>query len=63
MLKLKSLIDPSYFRVEEQEVRGMAFIFARDLIQNNPDYAFIAQEKIKDFITQLITFFDIAMVK
>ncbi|MBA7575904.1 hypothetical protein ES708_17740 [subsurface metagenome] len=49
MLKLKSLIDPSYFRVEEQEVRGMAFIFARDLIQDNTDYAFIAEEKIMSF--------------
>ena len=49
MLKLKSLIDPSYFRVEEQEVRGMAFIFARDLIQDNTDCAFIAEEKIMKF--------------
>jgi len=57
MLKLKSLIDPSYFRVEEQEVRGMAFIFARDLIQNNPDYAFIAQEKIKRFYNSVDNIF------
>jgi len=49
MLKLKSLIDPSYFRVEEQEVKGMAFVFARDLIQDNPDYTFIAEEKIVRF--------------
>ena len=27
MLMLKSLIDPSYFRVEEQRQRGMAFAF------------------------------------
>lgn len=31
MLMLKSLIDPSYFRVEEQLNRGMAFRFARSL--------------------------------
>ena len=29
MLMLKSLIDPSYFRIEEQRLRGMAFDFAR----------------------------------
>jgi len=49
MLKLKSLIDPSYFRVEEQEVRGMAFVFARDLINDDPALAFIAEEKIVKF--------------
>jgi glycosyltransferase involved in cell wall biosynthesis len=31
MLMLKSLIDPSYFRVEEQRLRGMAFDYARRL--------------------------------
>ena len=33
MLMLKSLIDPSYFRIEEQRLRGMAFAFARRLMQ------------------------------
>ena len=33
MLMLKSLIDPSYFRIEEQRLRGMAFGFARRLMQ------------------------------
>ncbi len=32
MLMLKSLIDPSYFRVEEQRNRGMAYAFARGLV-------------------------------
>ncbi|MFV1994322.1 MAG: glycosyltransferase, partial [Verrucomicrobiales bacterium] len=32
MLMLKSLIDPSYFRVEEQRGRGMAYAFARGLL-------------------------------
>ncbi|MHC4513174.1 MAG: phosphodiester glycosidase family protein [Planctomycetota bacterium] len=32
MLMLKSLIDPSYFRVEEQRTRGMAYAFARRLV-------------------------------
>ena len=32
MLMLKSLIDPSYFRIEEQRLRGMAFEFAKHLL-------------------------------
>lgn len=32
MLMLKSLIDPSYFRVEEQRTRGMAYAFARGMM-------------------------------
>ena len=32
MLMLKSLIDPSYFRIEEQRLRGMAFQFAKRLV-------------------------------
>jgi len=36
MLMLKSLIDPSYFRAEEQRIRGMAFSFARRLVENGP---------------------------
>ncbi len=33
MLYLKSLIDPSFFRVEEQQIRGMAMDFARQLVR------------------------------
>jgi len=33
MLMLKSLIDPSYFRIEEQRLRGMAFDFATRLMR------------------------------
>ncbi|MBE9511009.1 MAG: phosphodiester glycosidase family protein [Bacteroidetes bacterium] len=57
MLKLKSLIDPSYFRVEEQEVRGMAFMFAKDLINNNPDHVFIEEEKIAKFYNSVDNIF------
>ncbi len=32
MLFLKSLIDPSYFRIEQQAVRGIAMDFAREII-------------------------------
>jgi hypothetical protein len=35
MLFLKSLIDPSYFRVEEQQIRGMVMRFAQQLVQHN----------------------------
>ncbi len=35
MILLKSLIDPSYFRVEEQFFRGKAFQYARLLLQKN----------------------------
>jgi glycosyltransferase involved in cell wall biosynthesis len=34
MLMLKSLIDPSYFRIEEQRARGRAFEFARVLLDH-----------------------------
>jgi len=33
MLMLKSLIDPSYFRIEEQRLRAMAFEFAKRLMR------------------------------
>lgn len=37
MLMLKSLIDPSYFRVEEQLMKGMAFTYARKLLEGRKD--------------------------
>jgi len=37
MNMLKSLIDPSYFRVEEQLIRGIAFNYARTLLKNRED--------------------------
>ena len=35
MLFLKSLIDPSYFRVEEQQTRGMLMRFAQELVMEH----------------------------
>jgi hypothetical protein len=35
MLFLKSLIDPSYFRVEEQQIRGMVMRFAQGLVEHH----------------------------
>jgi hypothetical protein len=49
MLMLKSLIDPSYFRVEEQRQRGMAFAFARRLVYENPDPSILSREKFHEF--------------
>jgi len=37
MIMLKSLIDPSYFRIEEQLIRGMAFKYAKVLINSRKE--------------------------
>ncbi len=58
MLYLKSLIDPSYFRVEHQEIRGMCFNFAKSLIINNPDYAQLPDEKLSEFYNAIDNIFD-----
>ena len=49
MLMLKSLIDPSYFRVEEQRQRGMAFAFAQQLVCDNPDPSILSCEQFHEF--------------
>ena len=49
MIFLKSLIDPSYFRVEEQRFKGMAMKFASNLVQYNPDPTPLSQEKKHKF--------------
>ena len=50
MIYLKSLIDPSYFRIEEQHFRGKAFNFAMDLIKKDLDSDLISlKEKFKFF--------------
>jgi glycosyltransferase involved in cell wall biosynthesis len=49
MLMLKSLIDPSYFRIEQQLLRGMVFHFSREILRNDPDSAYIPEEKILEF--------------
>jgi hypothetical protein len=50
MLLLKSLIDPSYFRVEEQRQRGQAFAFAERLIDENPDPSLLSRDKYHEFL-------------
>jgi hypothetical protein len=49
MLMLKSLIDPSYFRVEEQRQRGMAFAFAQRLVSENPDPSALSRDQLHEF--------------
>ncbi len=46
MLYLKSLIDPSFFRVEEQAIRGRAMEFAKNQIQTDLKYTDISIHKI-----------------
>ena len=57
MLMLKSLIDPSAFRVEQQIIRGMAFHFARAIINNDPDTEYLPEEKINNFYNAVETLF------
>lgn len=49
MLHLKSLIDPSYFRVEEQQIRGMAMGFATELVRETPGIDGMDSEKLHRF--------------
>ncbi len=49
MLFLKSLIDPSFFRVEEQQVRGMIMGFAWKLINENFDPVSVNCETLHSF--------------
>lgn len=59
MIMLKSLIDPSYFRVEQQYVRGMAFHFARAIIEEDPDADYIPEKIINQFYNAVETLFEI----
>lgn len=57
MIMLKSLIDPSSFRVEQQIFRGMVFHFAREIIRNDPDTEFLPDEKVNSFYNTVETLF------
>jgi len=61
MLYLKSLIDPSYFRVEEQNIRGMAHSFSRELVQTGSLYDTIPTEMAHEFynhVDGLFTYYE-----
>ena len=49
MLYLKSLIDPSAFRKEEQEIKGFIFYFARKQILEHPKRDSLSEEIVHDF--------------
>ncbi|MDH3257514.1 MAG: hypothetical protein OEM27_07840, partial [Nitrospinota bacterium] len=57
MLLLKSLIDPSYFRVEEKRLRGMAMQFAKELVDRNPDPAPLSQKETHQFYNSVDAIF------
>ncbi|MEA3496962.1 MAG: phosphodiester glycosidase family protein [Bacteroidota bacterium] len=57
MLYLKSLIDPSFFRVEEMEIRGYVFDFAKILIDNLKKNEEIPIEKIHKFYNSVENIF------
>lgn len=57
MIMLKSLIDPSYFRIEEKKIRGIAMQFARELVQNTPDPSPLPLELIHQFYNSVDSLF------
>lgn len=57
MAYLKSLIDPSYFRVEEMETKGMAFNFARELLEFDKNQDFVPFEKKLKFLNAVENLF------
>ncbi len=60
MLNLKSLIDPSAFRAEEQAGRGMIFSFANEILKNDQDIKLYSEEKIIDFYNSIDEIFRIS---
>jgi glycosyltransferase involved in cell wall biosynthesis len=57
MILLKSLIDPSYFRVEEKRIRGMAMQFAKELVDNNPDPLPLTETLVHNFYNAVDSIF------
>ncbi|MBT3210289.1 MAG: hypothetical protein HN704_00935 [Bacteroidetes bacterium] len=55
---LKSLIDPSFFRLEFQNIRGIAMDFANDLIESNPQNRNFSNEKIYEFYNSVDNIFN-----
>lgn len=59
MLMLKSLIDPSAFRKEEQLIRGRTFQLAQEILGNDTDLQFIPKNKIAGFFNSIDNIFRI----
>jgi glycosyltransferase involved in cell wall biosynthesis len=49
MLMLKSLIDPSFFRVEQQRIRGSVFYFAKEMLHEDSGFAAFPEDKVNAF--------------
>ena len=54
---LKSLIDPSFFRVEEQQIRAMAMRFARKLVREDPETEELSEETLNAFYNSVDNIF------
>lgn len=59
MLYLKSLIDPSFFRSEEQKIRGGTFYFAKKQITDHPDTDKMSMEMIHEFYNAIDNIFSV----
>jgi hypothetical protein len=57
MLYLKSLIDPSFFRVEEQHLRGAIYRFARKIVQQNVPRDALDSKTLTDFYNAISDLF------
>lgn len=58
MIYLKSLIDPSFFRIEEMEVKGVIFNYARKLINNIENRDTTRQVRYYDIVAQIFNIMD-----
>ena len=59
MIYLKSLIDPSYFRVEEQNMRGEVMHFANKLLKHNPKKDNLSEAEISKYFNTIDNIFRI----
>ena len=59
MIYLKSLIDPSYFRVEEQNMRGELMHFANKLLKHHPNIENLSTEEISKYFNTVDNIFRI----
>ncbi|MCK5692563.1 MAG: glycosyltransferase, partial [Bacteroidales bacterium] len=58
MYMLKSLIDPSFFRVEQQLIRGKAYDFSQSIVFNDPDSGHVPEKIINRFFNAVETMFE-----
>lgn len=58
MIYLKSLIDPSYFRIEEQHIRGRIFLFAMDILKKDAESDLISQKEKFEFLNAVENLFN-----